>query len=354
MEVTFSELELKKRYPLRISRGEFSGSTNLIVSLQSGDTVGIGEAAPSERTGSSTAAECRQQIERFLSEVDISNLSPVEGWLAARHAGVAPCAWAALDIAHWDLLAKMAGMPLYRMLGLSRSMVPTSVTIGIVPPEVVRERIPEILQRTGARFLKVKLGSVDGIEADQAMFNSVLESVRGTGVGLRVDANGGWSLHQAKRMMSWLSQRNTEYIEQPLSDRCDDQLPELFRDRALPIYIDESCNFKTDVVRLAHCVDGVNLKLMKCGGITEALAIVSTARAHNLKTMIGCMGESSISISAGAAIGALFDYIDLDSQLNLAPDPAFGAMMTNGVVKPTDQPGHGGQLVQQNKLDTLD
>lgn len=350
MNITFAELALKKRYPLRISRGEITGSINLIVSIQSGDNIGIGEAAPSECTGSSTATECRQQIERFLNEVDISNLSPLEGWLAARHAGVAPCAWAAVDIAHWDLLAKIAAMPLYRMLGLSGSMVPTSVTIGILSPEVVRERIPEILQRTGARFLKVKLGSADGIEADQEMFNTVLETVKGTGIGLRVDANGGWSLDQAKRMMSWLSQRNTEYIEQPLSDQCDDQLPELFRDRALPIYIDESCNFKTDVVRLAHCVDGVNLKLMKCGGITEALAIVSTARAHNLKTMIGCMGESSISISAGAAIGALFDHIDLDSHLNLLPDPALGAIMTDGVVRPTDQPGHGGQLVQQDQL----
>jgi muconate cycloisomerase len=92
-------------------------------------------------------------------------------------------------------------------------------------------------------------------------------------------------------------------------------------------------------------VDGVNLKLMKCGGLTEALRIVAVARAFGLKTMIGCMGESSVSISAGAAIGALFDHIDLDSHLNLAPDPATGVSLKNGVITPNNHPGHGAQLI---------
>jgi muconate cycloisomerase len=91
-------------------------------------------------------------------------------------------------------------------------------------------------------------------------------------------------------------------------------------------------------------VDGVNLKLMKCGGITEALRIVATARAFGIKTMIGCMSESSIAIAAGAAMGSLFDHIDLDSHLNLNPDPAEGAPIVDGVVTPTDRPGHGGRL----------
>ncbi len=344
MQVEYSEIEIKKRYPLRISRGEYSGSINLFVTLSESEHTGLGECAPGETTGASTAMECRQQLEDFVANYDLANSSPYDSWQAARAANIAPCAYAGLDIAWWDWLAKQASMPLYRFLGLSNCSVATSVTIGIVPPEVVHERVPEIISRTGARYLKVKLGSPDGIEADQTMFNVVNEVTKDYEVGIRVDANGGWSLEDAKRMMAWLARRETEYVEQPLSHACDEQLPELFHNRPLPIYIDESCNFKSDAARLAHTVDGVNLKLMKCGGITEALAIVATARAHGLKTMIGCMGESSVSISAGAAIGSLFDYIDLDSQLNLLPDPAEGAVLRNGVVTPTDDYGHGGRL----------
>jgi muconate cycloisomerase len=345
VHVDYSHIELKKRYPLRISRGEFASSVNLIVSVSDAEHTGIGECAPDEGEAAGTPDLCQQQLISFLGHYDLDHMSPYQTWHAAREAGVAPCAFAALDIALWDLLAKQAGMPLYRLLGLSPHSVPTSVTIGIVPPEVARERIPEIISRTGAQYLKVKLGSADGIEADKVMFASVSEAASSFNVGIRVDANGGWSLDDARNMLAWLAERGTEYVEQPLPRGGEDELAVLFADRALPIYIDESCHFKNDVARYAGIVDGVNLKLMKCGGITEALAIVATARAHGIKTMIGCMGESSISISAGAAIGSLFDYIDLDSHLNLAPDPAVGAVLVDGTVTPTEAHGHGGSLI---------
>ena len=162
---------------------------------------------------------------------------------------------------------------------------------------------------------------------------------------MRVDANGGWDLVGAHRMMAWLKERGCDYIEQPLHHDADEDLPALFADRVLPIFIDESCNFASDVARLAHCVDGVNLKLMKCGVITEALRIAAAARAHGLKTMIGCMGESSVAIGAGASLAALFDHIDLDSHLNLLPDPASGLALDEGVVSVRAQaPGHGVEL----------
>ena len=215
-------------------------------------------------------------------------------------------------------------MPLYRLLGLARRAVPSSLTVGINPPEVVRERVPLLLAQ-GARALKIKLGSPEGIAADKAMYAAVLGPRWGADVALRVDANGGWSPEDARHMMGWLAERRAEYVEQPLVQGAEDQLPGLFRDRPLPIFVDESCRMSGDIPGFADRVDGVNLKLMKCGGITEALRIVATARAHGLKTMIGCMGESSVSIAAGASIGALFDHIDLDSHLNLDPDPATGA-----------------------------
>lgn len=342
MQIGFRKVYLRKRFPLRISRGTFEGGDNLFVSVTEGSVTGWGEMAPGASEGASTPEEGQAQLETFCASGGLS-ASIHDTWAAAHAAGVAPCALAALDMALWDLRAKQAGMPLYRMLGLARRAVVSSVTVGINPPDVVRDRVPLLLDR-GARALKIKLGSPEGIEADKAMFQAVLEAAGDSGASLRVDANGGWSLEDARLMMRWLAERGVEYVEQPLVKGAEDQLPDLFKDRALPIYVDESCCVSSDIPGFAGAVDGVNLKLMKAGGITEALRIVATARAFGLGTMIGCMGESSVSIAAGASIGALFDYIDLDSHLNLDPDPASGAPFTQGVTLPEDRPGHGGQL----------
>ena len=341
MKVAFHTLYLKKRFPLRISRGEILGGENLFVAVTDGALTGWGEMAPSASEGAADVAEGRAQLEDFCTLGLTGAIHDI--WVRAHASGVGACALAALDMALWDLRAKQAGMPLYRLLGLARRGVVSSLTVGINPPDVVRERVPLLLAR-GAKALKIKLGNTDGVEADKAMFAAVHETAKGSGAALRVDANGGWSLADARQMMGWLAARGVEYIEQPLVEGAEDQLPELFKTRALPIFVDESCRFSNDIPRFAHCVDGVNLKLMKCGGITEALRIVATARAHGLKTMIGCMGESSVAIAAGASLSALFDYIDLDSHLNLDPDPAKGAPFTGGVTLPTDQPGHGGTL----------
>jgi L-Ala-D/L-Glu epimerase len=343
MQVVFEQIFLKKRHPLRISRGLIEGSTNLFLTVRRGEYQGVGEMAPGNLTGCASAEEGERILGQLASS--LPDDCPVqEVYRRAREAGTAPCALAALDMALWDLLARQAGLPLYRLLGLPRPSVPTSVTVGINPPELVREQAGEVLRATGARSLKIKLGSPDGIEADQANFLAAREAAAPFQAHLRVDANGGWNLEQARTMLAWLSRHGADYVEQPLHHECDDQLPALYKGRSLPIFLDESCRFSTDIPKWATCVDGVNLKLMKCGGITEALRIVATARAFGLKTMIGCMGESRIAISAGASLGALFDHIDLDSHFNLVNDPADGAEMIEGVVTPRDLPGHGGRL----------
>jgi L-alanine-DL-glutamate epimerase-like enolase superfamily enzyme len=145
-------------------------------------------------------------------------------------------------------------------------------------------------------------------------------------------------------MMAWLAERGVDYVEQPLPEGSEADLPRIFEGRPLPIFVDESCRFSPDVTKVAHAVDGVNLKLMKCGGLTEGLRIIATAQAFGLQTMIGCMSESSIAIAAGAAISGVLDHIDLDSHLNLNPDPASGAPIVSGVIVPQDVPGHGGRL----------
>ena len=343
LTVDFKSLYLKKRFPLRISRCVFEGSENLFVSVSDGTHTGLGEMAPGSTEGADTVKKGADMLRSFCN-TGLDESSIYNTWANAQAAGIAPCALAALDIAFWDLRAKQAGMPLYRLLGLARRAVPSSVTIGINPPDVVRERVFLLLDQ-GAKALKIKLGTPDGIEADKAMYTAVIEATETRpDVVLRVDANGGWSLTDARHMMGWLAERRCEYVEQPLMRGAEDQLPDLFQNRPLPIYLDESCRMSHDIAGFAHCVDGVNLKLMKCGGVTEALRIVATARAFNLGTMIGCMGESAISIAAGASLGELFDYIDLDSHLNLEPDPAEGAPFVDGTILPEDRPGHGGQL----------
>ena len=341
MKIGYRTLYLKKRFPLRISRGEITGGDNLFVSVTDGALTGWGEMAPGATEGAASVAEGQAQLEAFCAAGLPGSIHGT--WAAAHRAGVGACALAALDMALWDLRARQSGMPLYRLLGLARRGVVSSLTVGINPPEVVRQRVPILLDR-GARALKIKLGSPEGIEADKAMFAAVLEAAAGSGAALRVDANGGWSLPDARHLMGWLAERGVEYVEQPLMRGAEDQLPSLFAGRALPIFVDESCRLSSDIPGLAGCVDGVNLKLMKCGGITEALRIVATARAFGLQTMIGCMGESSVAIAAGASLSALFDYIDLDSHLNLDPDPGCGAPFEDGVTLPADRPGHGGGL----------
>ncbi len=341
MKVQYQTLYLQKRFPLAISRGVSAGTDNLFLAIAMQEVIGLGEMSPSRTEGASTVTEARKTLESFIESNELESLSVDEVYDLALAQQVPACALAALDIALWDWLAKKNAQPLYRLLGFPKPSVPTSVTIGINPPEVVKERLPLLLDGTGIRCLKIKLGSQDGIEADQAMYDQVRESARRYHVSLRVDANGGWDLKSARYMMTWLAERDAEYVEQPLQAGFEEELAGLYHHRPLPIFIDESCHFADDARRWAAIVDGVNIKLMKCGGITGAIRMLATAREYGLKTMIGCMGESSLSIAAAAALTGLVDYVDLDSHLNLDPDPCRGTRLLDGTVVPLANPGHG-------------
>jgi L-alanine-DL-glutamate epimerase-like enolase superfamily enzyme len=258
---------------------------------------------------------------------------------------IAPCSYAALDIALWDWKAKKAKLPLHQLLQLpSTHSSHLLLPLAFIPPDQVKERIRIMLQNSSAKALKIKLGSPQGIEADQKMFAQVIESTQESQLKIRVDANGGWSTQEAIYMMKWLADRGVEYIEQPLEEGQESELQYLYPNRPMPIYIDESCRNAEDVGKWADQIDGVNMKLMKCGGITEALEIIKMAKKHQLKTMIGCMSESSVSIAAAAALSGGIDHIDLDSHYNLAPDPATGVKLVDGVTLPDFVPGHGGIL----------
>jgi muconate cycloisomerase len=347
--VDIQRVTLQKRYPLTISRGTQATSDNLFVFVQRhpNGPIGIGELAPAT-SSEQDADRGEQQLCHFMAEIPPTN--PYDNYTAMCDHRIDAPAMAALDVAIWDLLAKEANLPLYALLGLPKRSVTTSVTAGLNPPEVTKERVPDILTRTEAKSLKIKLGSPHGLEYDKAHFEACLEAAAPFKVALRVDANGGWSVESALHMMSWLKDRGVTYVEQPLRQGMEADLPTLRQAHILPVFVDESVRTSSDVAKLARSVDGVNLKLMKSGGITEALRIVATARAHGLQTMIGCMSESSVAIAAGAAMGALFDHIDLDSHLNLLPDPAYGAPIIDGMITPTDAPGHGAGLFSMESV----
>lgn len=343
MIVNFHKVNLKKKYPLQISRGTHYKSQNLFIELIKDGITAWGESAPGKTEGASNADEVEKSLLKLI-ETDIDSLSIYETHQRSKELNIPPCAYAAIDIALWDWKAKKAGLPLSSLLGFPTPSIPTSITVGINPPEIIKERVEIILSNPQIKALKIKLGSPDGIEHDKLIYSQVLESIKKSNISIRVDANGGWSLDEAKVMMKWLAERKAEYIEQPLIEGEEDKLKYLFESRPLPIFIDESCRFSEDVARHYEYVDGVNLKLMKCGGITEALRILNVAKSHNLKTMIGCMSESSVSISAGASISGIIDYVDLDSHYNLDPDPSEGAKMIDGITMNSNKPGHGSKL----------
>lgn len=343
MRVLYEAFTVNKRFPLTISRGTTAQTTNLWLRIESDGIEGWGEASPfsigTYREDTETLLDAARQVALLLEPLHPLQRQRVEQ-LLEKH-DIPRALRAAVDIALHDWLGKAVGLPLWKLWGLEREeIVPTTVTIGIHPPEVARQRVRDWLALTGARALKVKLGSPEGIEADQAMFEAVREEAP-EGVILRVDANGGWSLRDAVAMCRWLAERGVEYVEQPLPTGMQDALPELYRQSPLPIFADESCFTSADVVKLADRVHGVNLKIMKCGGLSEAMRIVHTARACGLQVMFGCYSDSSLAITAAAQLSPLADHLDLDSHLNLLDDPFEGATLQDGRIIPNDLPGLG-------------
>ncbi len=351
MNISVESFSVTKRHPLTISRGTSAGSENLLVTVEHEKITGMGEMAP---TSGGAVAETADTAENallrwipLLAHVAPWDMQRIETLLNVQEGERA--AYCALDCALHDWQGKRLNMPVWKLLGLDIAvMPPTSLTIGINPPDVIRVRVPELLARTNAKFLKIKLGNSQGLTADKAGFMAAQESAteyaQTTGsvpVGWRVDANGGWTVREAQHTLDWLAERNVAFVEQPLPRGREADLAVLHKHAPLPIYVDESVRTARDIPPLAKNVDGVNLKLMKCGGLREALRIIHTARAHGLKLMIGCMSETSLAITAAAQLGSLVDELDLDSHLNLNPDPFVGATYANGTVSPTDAPGLG-------------
>jgi L-alanine-DL-glutamate epimerase-like enolase superfamily enzyme len=239
---------------------------------------------------------------------------------------------AAVDMALHDLAGQRLGAPLYEVLGIDPRRAPeTSFTIGMDTPEVVAAKVKEA---SAYSILKVKMGSDD----DRAMLQAVRDT---TQQRLRVDANEGWTPADALERLEWLKALGVELVEQPLPAAMIAETRELRRKSPLPFYADESVHRAKDIPALAGAFDGINIKLMKCGGIAEALDMIAVARAHGLKVMLGCMIESSVAITAAAHVSPLVDTADLDGNLLLDHDPFLGATVKDGRIVLPDGPGLG-------------
>jgi L-Ala-D/L-Glu epimerase len=342
MQVEVNLFTVNKRFPLTISRGTTAQTTNVWVRISQDGIEGWGEASPfgvgNYSQSTDTISSCLQQLAPVLQAFSPLQRQQVEEMLIKEQ--VPSSVRAALDIAMHDWLGKRVGLPLWQIWGLDRNViVPTSVTIGIDSPEGARARARNWLQFMDVRLFKVKLGSPDGIEADQKMLLAVREEA--PELEFFVDANGGWSLSDATQMCNWLADLGIKYVEQPLKRGQEESLAKLKEQSPLPIFVDESCFTSADIPHLANYVDGINIKLMKSGGLTEAMRMVHTARAYGLQVMFGCYSDSSLANTAAVQLSPLADYLDLDSHLNLIDDPFTGAIVQEGRVLPNDLPGLG-------------
>jgi L-Ala-D/L-Glu epimerase len=325
-------------HPFVIARGGSSEWRNVWVRLIDDDGVeGWGEAAPSRFYGetSDTVLAALERLRPIIESADASRIEELESAMLATLRFNA-AARAAVSAAMHDLQGKLLGVPLWQLWGLTPTASPrSSFTIAIAADdETLRSRVREAVA-AGYPILKVKLGS----DHDRRIMSLVRESA--PDAILRVDANAAWTAKQTLAMVPQLKELCVEFIEQPLPPHDLDGL-RFVRSRCdLPIVADESCLTATDVAKLVGVVDGVNLKLAKCGSLREALRIVHTARAHGMLVMAGCMVETSLGITAAAHLGPLLDAVDFDGAALLRDDPFRGATIANGVLALPTAPGLG-------------
>jgi L-alanine-DL-glutamate epimerase-like enolase superfamily enzyme len=317
--------------PFVIARSTTLVADVVWVKVEHDGVTGYGEAAPIERYTETpwSALEYVEQADELLGE-DPFALEEIMARLPENEYA----ARSAIDAALHDLCGKLAGLPVWRLLGLRRVGPPTSWTIGLGDPDEMARKAE---RATGFNGLKLKLGGRDGLDVDR------VAAVREVWGGLvRVDVNEYWTLDEALEALPRLAELGVDYCEQPLpaGDPAGTQLKER---SPIPIFLDEDCHTLEDVADCALRGHGINIKLAKSGGVREAIRMVHAARALGLQVMLGCMVESGLGIAAGASIASLCDHVDLDGNLLLREDPWPGVQLVDGVQLPSESPGLGVQ-----------
>ena len=332
MELSCRVFELEYSEPFVISRSADTSSEVVQVAIRHGDLVGYGEGAPDTHYDESIDSAMRflGRVEPLLgddplaTEAILGRIGEMPGEMAAK---------CAVDGALHDLLGKICGQPLWRILGLDPAPPPTSYTISIDTVEGTARRAAAA---SAYHALKIKVGGPADLERVRTVRAQAPDSL------IRVDANEAWSVHSTIELVPELDSLGVELIEQPLPARETSGYCRLHDSSlSIPIVLDESCHTLPDVARCAEIADGVNIKLTKSGGIREAVRMIHAARALGLKVMLGCMNESSLGIAQAAQISPLVDVVDLDGHLLNRNDSHTGLGLVDGRVVPGAGPGLG-------------
>jgi L-alanine-DL-glutamate epimerase-like enolase superfamily enzyme len=336
LTLNWSIKRITTKFEFKIARSAESYYDVVILELSDGHHTAFGEAAPSIRYEKGPEA-----ILDLLSthKTEILNL-PVENYeerqaILEHLFSQSYALQAALDTAFWDLHGQQVGSPLWQLFGASQDLPLSSYTIGISDLSVIPEKITEAKSYP---LLKIKLGT----DYDHDIMRAIRME---TDKVLRVDVNEGWkTLDDAKRGTEWLVQENVEFLEQPMPANQLDDIAKLREFSPLPIVADENSVRPEDIPGLVGAYDGINIKLMKCGGLSNALKMVKLAQKHEFDIMLGCMVETSIGISAMSQLGSFAKWLDLDGNVLLANDPYIGVGNEAGKIILNNKPGLGVEI----------
>ena len=331
---SYTKYRLKLKHTWTIARGSNDFKEIVVVKIEKDGIVGIGESAPTTRYKETPDSSMNflKAAEGLIKNSDLYQFHELDEKIHKLSGEYS--AKAALDMAILDWVGKKLNLPLYKLLGLNKAKTPiTSFSIGIDKPDVVKQKV---LEAADFPLLKIKVGYPD----DKEMVDAV-RSV--TDKKIRVDANEGWQTkEEAVEKINWLASMGVEFVEQPMAvDKLED-MKWVKQQVKIPLIADENVKTAKDIPSIVGAYDGINIKLMKCGGIQEALRMIAVARSLNLKIMLGCMIESSLAITAAAHISPLIDYADLDGNLLISNDPfTKGVKVEKGKLILPDTPGLG-------------
>jgi L-alanine-DL-glutamate epimerase-like enolase superfamily enzyme len=338
MKLKVTVISLPLRHVFRTSHGAATVEENVLVELRDGEFVGYGEGSTTTYYGI-TAADMIADLEAARGEIESAPAGdPAELWQRVlpllRHDRFA---LAALDAAAHDLHGKRLGKPNYRLWGLDLANIPCSdYTLGI---DELENTLAILKEFEGWPIYKIKLGTPNDL-------NVVREVRRHTSAVLRVDANCAWTAEQAIANSHELKALGVEFIEQPLPAGDWQGMRRVFAESVLPVMADESCLVEEDVPLCQGFFHGINIKLVKCGGMTPARRMIDAARKLGLKVMIGCMTESTVGISAIGQFLPLLDYVDMDGAVLLAKDIASGVHLVKGCAVFPEENGNGVRLLE--------
>lgn len=325
-------LKLRHTWTTTMSSSDYRDT--LHVQYTDGGITGRGEGAPIVRyhENAESARQAVQSVRDLLVSADPWQFDKVMAEVFQRVDGQ----WAgkaAIDIALMDWVGQKLGVPLYRYFGLDPRDAPiTTFSIGIDNPDVTRQKVREAADYP---VLKIKVG-LDTDEATIAAVRSVTKKP------LRVDANEGWKdKEEAVRKINWLATQGVEFVEQPMPGAMLEEMHWVHSRVHIPLIADEACLHASDVPKMVGAFDGVNVKLDKTGGILGAYRMIQVAKSLGMKTMLGCMVSSSVSVTAAAHLSPLVDYADLDGNLLIANDPYTGVRVEKGRLVLPDRPGLG-------------